>query len=58
MSALAPVLEALTILIAEDSAADRLLLASIIRRQGHQVLTVSNGAEAIEVFARERPQLV
>jgi CheY-like chemotaxis protein len=55
---LAPVLEALTILIAEDSAADRLLLASIIRRQGHQVLTVSNGAEAIEVFARERPQLV
>ncbi|MBD8255410.1 fused response regulator/phosphatase [Pseudomonas fluorescens] len=58
MSSLAPVLEALTILIAEDSAADRLLLASIIRRQGHQVLTVSNGAEAIEVFARERPQLV
>lgn len=58
MSALAPVLEALTILIAEDSAADRLLLASIIRRQGHQVLTASNGAEAIEVFARERPQLV
>ncbi|WP_330209729.1 ATP-binding SpoIIE family protein phosphatase [Pseudomonas sp. AM4(2022)] len=58
MSALAPVLEALTILIAEDSAADSLLLASIIRRQGHQVLTVSNGAEAIEVFARERPQLV
>jgi len=58
LSALAPVLEALTILIAEDSAADRLLLASIIRRQGHQVLTVSNGAEAIEVFARERPQLV
>ncbi|WP_313042026.1 fused response regulator/phosphatase [Pseudomonas sp.] len=58
MSALAPVLEALTILIAEDSAADRLLLASIIRRQGHQALTVSNGAEAIEVFARERPQLV
>ncbi|GLH49453.1 fused response regulator/phosphatase [Pseudomonas lactis] len=55
---MAPVLEALTILIAEDSAADRLLLASIIRRQGHQVLTVSNGAEAIEVFARERPQLV
>ncbi|MBC6624364.1 fused response regulator/phosphatase [Pseudomonas carnis] len=58
MSVLAPVLEALTILIAEDSAADRLLLASIIRRQGHQALTVSNGAEAIEVFARERPQLV
>ena len=58
MSALAPVLEALTVLIAEDSAADRLLLSSIIRRQGHQVLTASNGAEAVEVFAREWPQLV
>ncbi|AZE74212.1 Serine phosphatase RsbU, regulator of sigma subunit [Pseudomonas synxantha] len=58
MSALAPVLEALTILIAEDSAADRLLLSTIIRRQGHQVLTASNGVEAVEVFARERPQLV
>ncbi|MDT3231129.1 ATP-binding SpoIIE family protein phosphatase [Pseudomonas sp. rhizo25] len=58
MSALAPVLEALTILIAEDSAADRLLLSTIIRRQGHQVLTASNGVEAVEVFAHERPQLV
>ena len=45
MSALAPVLEALTILIAEDSAADRLLLASIIRRQGHQVLRGVLGRE-------------
>lgn len=58
MSALAPVLEALTILIAEDSAADRLLLSTIIRRQGHQVLTASNGAEAVEIFRHERPQLV
>ncbi|AZE56597.1 Serine phosphatase RsbU, regulator of sigma subunit [Pseudomonas synxantha] len=58
MSALAPVLEALTILIAEDSAADRLLLSTIIRRQGHRVLTAGNGVEAVEVFARERPQLV
>ncbi|MEW5697366.1 fused response regulator/phosphatase [Pseudomonas synxantha] len=58
MSALAPVLEALTILIAEDSAADRLLLSTIIRRQGHQVLTASNGVEAVEIFAHERPQLV
>ncbi|WP_339416613.1 MULTISPECIES: ATP-binding SpoIIE family protein phosphatase [unclassified Pseudomonas] len=58
MSALAPVLEPLTILIAEDSAADLLLLATIVRRQGHQVLTATNGAEAVEVFIRERPQLV
>jgi len=58
LSALAPVLEALTILIAEDSAADRLLLSTIIRRQGHQVLTAGNGAEAVAIFRRERPQLV
>ena len=58
MSALAPILEPLTILIAEDSAADLLLLSTIIRRQGHQVLTATDGAQAIEVFTRERPQLV
>ena len=58
MSALAPVFEPLTILIAEDSAADLLLLSTIVRRQGHQVLTASNGAQAVDLFARERPQLV
>ncbi|WP_338582385.1 fused response regulator/phosphatase [Pseudomonas sp. MAG733B] len=53
-----PALESLTILIAEDSAADRMLLSSIVRRQGHQVLTAANGAEAVEVFRLQRPQLV
>jgi CheY-like chemotaxis protein len=51
-------LESLTILIAEDSAADRMLLSSIVRRQGHQVLTAANGAEAVEMFRQQRPQLV
>ncbi|MFJ2709967.1 SpoIIE family protein phosphatase [Pseudomonas sp. NPDC087346] len=50
--------EPLTILIAEDSAADRLLLSTIVRRQGHEVLTAANGAEAVEVFARQQPHLV
>jgi CheY-like chemotaxis protein len=50
--------ESLTILIAEDSAADRMLLSSIVRRQGHEVLTAANGAEAVEVFRQQRPQLV
>ena len=54
----AQALDILTVLIAEDSAADRLLLSSIVRRQGHRVLSASNGQEAVEVFARERPQLV
>ena len=51
-------LESLTILIAEDSAADRMLLSSIVRRQGHEVLTAANGAEAVEAFRLQRPQLV
>lgn len=48
----------LSILIAEDGAADRMLLATIVRRQGHHVITAANGAEAISLFERERPQLV
>ncbi|WP_310504396.1 fused response regulator/phosphatase [Pseudomonas sp. JAI111] len=53
-----PSLEPLTILIAEDSAADRMLLSSIVRRQGHAVLTAANGAEAVEAFRLQRPHLV
>ena len=58
MNAVQPLFEALTILIAEDSAADRMLLSSIVRRQGHEVLTAANGAEAVEAFRQQRPQLV
>ncbi|QAY92304.1 fused response regulator/phosphatase [Pseudomonas sp. ACM7] len=50
--------EPLTILIAEDSAADRMLLSTIVRRQGHEVLTAANGAEAVDAFRQQRPQLV
>ena len=48
----------LTILIAEDSPADRMLLSTIVSRQGHRVLTASNGLEAVGMFGQERPQLV
>ena len=58
MSTVHTALEPLTILIAEDSAADRMLLSSIVRRQGHEVLTAANGAEAVEAFRQQRPQLV
>jgi CheY-like chemotaxis protein len=46
------------VLIAEDGAADRMLLSSIIRRQGHQVLAASNGAEAVQLFQQQRPHIV
>lgn len=48
----------LQVLIAEDGAVDRLLLAQIVRRQGHQVLTAENGAEAVALFRQHRPHLV
>jgi len=50
--------ELLTVLIADDNAADRLLLSTIVSRQGHRVLTAANGLEALGLFAQERPQLV
>ncbi|MGY4489992.1 fused response regulator/phosphatase [Pseudomonas sp. TE3610] len=50
--------EPLTVLIADDNMTDRMLLSSIVRRQGHRVLTASDGQEAIDVFAERRPQLV
>ncbi|WP_397449076.1 SpoIIE family protein phosphatase [Pseudomonas sp. NA-150] len=50
--------ESLCVLIADDNASDRLLLATIVRRQGHRVLSASNGEEAVALFALERPQLV
>ena len=48
----------LSILIAEDNSADRMLLSTIVSRQGHRVLTASNGLEAVALFEQERPHLV
>ncbi|MCW2267456.1 fused response regulator/phosphatase [Pseudomonas sp. JUb96] len=48
----------LTVLIAEDGAADRLLLARIVSKQGHAVLTAENGEQAVALFAEQRPQVV
>lgn len=53
-----PADQALRVLIAEDGAADRLLLAQIVRRQGHEVFTAENGEQAVALFAEKRPQLV
>lgn len=48
----------LTILIVEDSALDRMLLTTIVSRQGHRVLVACNGLEAVALFRLERPDLV
>jgi len=48
----------LSILIAEDSPVDRMLLSTIVAKQGHRVLTAADGLEAVQLFEREKPQLV
>lgn len=48
----------ITVLLAEDGPADRMLLATLVARLGHRVLTAANGLEAVALFEQERPQLV
>lgn len=48
----------LRLLIADDNDSDRLILKTILEKQGHQVFSASNGAEALELFKKESPELV
>lgn len=48
----------LRILVAEDSAADRLILESMLRRSGHLVTLVEDGREAVQAFRHNPPDLV
>lgn len=46
------------ILIAEDSATDRLILETIVTKAGHTPIGVSDGIEALEAYKNESPDLV
>ncbi|KQQ57132.1 fused response regulator/phosphatase [Pseudomonas sp. Leaf127] len=48
----------LRILIADDSPSDRLLLSTLITRQGHQALVAANGVEALALYRLQQPHLV
>ncbi len=48
----------LKILVADDTDTDRLILASILRREGHQVVLACNGLEAVAAFEAEQPDIV
>jgi CheY-like chemotaxis protein len=50
--------DALTILIADDSASDRRILEAIVRRLGHQVITARDGHQAVALFRKHQPQIV
>lgn len=53
-----PAAKALTILVAEDSAADRMILEAMLDGLGHKVKLVEDGQAAVEAFAEIRPDLV
>src|SRR5690625_5442789 len=48
----------LTILVADDTQTDRLILTSIVESEGHRVLSARDGLEELELYERERPDLV
>ncbi len=48
----------LKILVADDTDADRLILETIVRKEGHQVFSAKNGLEAVEIFKQEHPDIV
>lgn len=50
--------ECLTILVVDDEAVNRLILRRMLSKEGHTVLQASNGREAVETFAAERPDMV
>jgi CheY-like chemotaxis protein/anti-sigma regulatory factor (Ser/Thr protein kinase) len=50
--------EALSILVADDDEATRVHLQAMIEAQGHRVVTVASGTEAVSAYLREKPDLV
>ena len=51
-------LSSLKILVADDTDTDRLILETIVRKEGHQVFSAKNGLEAVAIFQQERPDIV
>lgn len=51
-------LDSFKILIAEDSATDRLILESIVAKAGHTPIGVSDGVEALAAYESEQPDMI
>ncbi len=50
--------QSLRILIADDNETDRMILRTIVRKEGHEVMLAANGEEALRVFYEGRPDLI
>lgn len=49
---------AVTVLVADDTVTDRMILESLVKQFGHRVIGAADGAEAVALFAQERPDIV
>ncbi|MGM8933808.1 fused response regulator/phosphatase [Pseudomonas neustonica] len=52
------VADRLTVLVADDNPADRMILGRLVERLGHQVYLAENGQVAVEQFSERRPDIV
>lgn len=50
--------KALRVLIAEDSEPDRLILETIIKKAGHEVISTCDGLQAVDAFKNASPDIV
>lgn len=48
----------LKILVVDDDRTNRLLLNALVASEGHCAILAENGAEAVEVYTRDRPDIV
>lgn len=48
----------LKILVADDTDTDRLILETIVKKEGHAVVSASNGQQAVDLFLAESPDMV
>jgi two-component system, HptB-dependent secretion and biofilm response regulator len=48
----------LKILVADDTDTDRLILETIVRKEGHSVVSAANGQQAVDLFLSESPDIV
>ncbi|MEJ2044283.1 MAG: fused response regulator/phosphatase [Reinekea sp.] len=50
--------QSLRILIADDNETDRMILRTIVRKEGHEVFVAANGEEALQQVWDRRPDLI
>jgi CheY-like chemotaxis protein len=48
----------LKILVADDTDTDRFILETIVKKEGHNVVSAANGQQAVDLFLAESPDMV